>query len=296
MSTVKRSVVVGVDSSREAMVAARYAVSQAQARGLDLLLVYAYPLPPIDAGMPGDMFTCMREAAEAVVAEVVTELAAPPSVIVRTLVGQTAPILLLEQAADSAELMIVGQDHAGFFEKLLVGGVASPLCRDASCPVVVVPVKWQPAPVNRDPLVVALGGTAAASQALRLAFEEAARAKVSIVAVHAMPVGTSADALGAEERKLTEILAGYKTDYPDVGVVVHTTVGDPNRVVIEASMGASMLVVSSPHASRPTSWMRSLAHRVLNHTQCPVVVIPQQRAGRHEHNSSSPATFRTAAG
>jgi nucleotide-binding universal stress UspA family protein len=279
VSKTKRKVVVGVDGSAEALVAAQYAVRQAEARGLDLLLVHAYPLPPIEAAMTGDMFTCLREAAESIVADLVARLDIPPTVRVSTLVGQTAPIILLEQAAESSQLIVVGQDHVGFFERLLVGSVASRLCKDASCPVVVVPTTWRQDLVQQGPVVIALAGRSAAAEALTLAFEEAVLRQVSMIALHAMPVGASPDDVEAEERNLAELLAGYRSDYPDVAVSVSTVVGDPDRVVLESSLSASLLVVSTSRATGLASWTRSLARLVLNRTHCPVAVIPRHNMG-----------------
>ncbi|MDX6322023.1 MAG: hypothetical protein QOF52_1881, partial [Propionibacteriaceae bacterium] len=103
--------------------------------------------------------------------------------------------------------------------------------------------------------------------------------QVSIVALHAMPVGASPDDVEAEERNLAELLAGYRSDYPDVAVSVSTVVGDPDRVVLESSLSASLLVVSTSRATGLASWTRSLARLVLNRTHCPVAVIPRHNMG-----------------
>lgn len=279
MSEIRRRVVVGVDSSSQALVAARYAVKQASVRGLDLLLVHAYPLPPLEAGLAGDVFTCCREAAEAVVADIVVKLDIPESVRVTTLVGQTAPVLLLEQAAQSARLVVVGQDHVGFFERLLVGSVAAPFCKQAPCPVVVVPRAWQPGPENHAPVVVALAHGLAGSEALDLGFEEAALSKTNVVALRAVRHAEPDVEVGMEEQGFAELMARYVGVYPDVSVQVRSVVGDPDRVIIESSKSASLLVVSSPRATGRGSWMRSVARRVLNQTQCPIAVIPRPRVG-----------------
>ena len=62
--------VVGVDQSPEALVAARYALWQAEKRGLDLVVLHTYSIPAMEAPLSDAYFTCLREAAQAVVDKV----------------------------------------------------------------------------------------------------------------------------------------------------------------------------------------------------------------------------------
>ncbi len=274
-TTGKRTVVVGVDGSSEALVAARYALWQAQLRGLDLVVVHAYPIPAMEAMPVGDVYTVLREVAESVVDDVIAELVIPATVRVHKLLGQTAPVLLLRQAAKSAEIVVVGQDHIGFAQWLVEGSIAAPLCHRSVCPVVVVPRRWEQGPMNRDPVVVALDGKSASQAVLQVAFKAAHLLTTSVVALHAMPASSWPRSVAAEERNLSELLAGVKQENPEARVSVQTVAGDPRQVLVEASLSASVLVVGAPHRDGLAAWIRSVARGVLKEAECPVYVVPR---------------------
>lgn len=287
MDTAKRSVVVGVDRSPEALVAARYALWQAELRGLDLVLVHAYPLPAMEAWPVGDVYTVLREVGEAVVAAVLEQLAVPATVRVRTLLGQTAPVMLLRQAAETAEMVVVGQDHVGLVEWLVAGNVAAPLCRSAPCPVVVVPRGWELGAMNRHPVVVALDGTSDATGVLQAAFEAAHLLDTPVLALKAMPVNAWPRDVAAAERNVAEVLAGFRQDNPDVQVSVLTVAGDPRTALVESSLSASVLVVGTPHTEGLAVWTRSVARSVVNRAECPVVVAPRSLGGTPPDSASA---------
>lgn len=273
--TVRHTVVVGVDGSAQAMVAARYAVWQAELRGLDLMLVHAYPIPAME-GMPvGDVYTVLREVAQSVVDDVIAELVIPSTVGLQTLLAQTSPVLLLRDAAHSAKIVVVGQDHIGFAEWLVEGNIAAPLCHRSVCPVVVVPSGWEQGPMNRHPVVVALDGKSATHAVLQTAFEAASLLRTSVVAVHAMPASSWPRSIAAEERNLSEMLAGVKEENPEILVSVRTVSGDPRQALIESSLSASALVVGAPHSDGLAAWTRSVARGVLKEAECPVYVVPR---------------------
>ena len=75
--TTRRDVVVGVDQSPEALAAARYALWQAEKRGLDLVVLHTYSIPAMEAPLSDAYFACLREAAQSVVDKVVVEIAPP---------------------------------------------------------------------------------------------------------------------------------------------------------------------------------------------------------------------------
>jgi hypothetical protein len=53
---------------------------------------------------------------------------------VSTMLEQTAPVILLQRAAEAARLIVIGQHHSSWLERLMLGSVASPLCSKAVCP------------------------------------------------------------------------------------------------------------------------------------------------------------------
>ncbi len=270
------TVVVGVDGSPEALVAARYAVAQAVRRHLDVLLVYGYPLPLMDGPVTAGVVDSLLDAGRSVLADAVAALDVPPGVTVRTQVAETLPAVLMQRLSRSAQLMVVGQHATAWYDRLGRGSVASPLVHHSGCPVVVVPPSWRQGRRDRLPVVVALDGEVASRAALELAFDEAAMLGCGVVALHAVAAAAPLDTESAE-RNVAELLAGVRADHPGTTARVWTVPGDPQRAILAAARDAALLVVGPPHAEGPLAWTRSVARRVMAAAPCPVVVVPSRR-------------------
>lgn len=136
-------IVVGVDGSEHARRALQYALEEARRRGLDLEVVHAYQLPMYWAQMEfgGPMPSPDRDEAEREAMAVIDRLLPRPPEdvhIERTSVyGPPAASLL--QAAQGADLLVVGTRGLGGFKGLLLGSTSHQVITHAPCPVVVVP-------------------------------------------------------------------------------------------------------------------------------------------------------------
>ena len=167
-------VAVGVDGSPEALAAARYAVRAADLRGLNLLMVHAYELPPLDVPMDEGILDACHQAARNLMADVAAQLVIPRQMRIDTVVQPDSPVVLLDDISRTVPLLVVGQDHLGWGERLTFGAVASHVGQKAQCPVVVVPGGWQaPRTVERHPIVVALDEDTPRDAVLTAAFQEA---------------------------------------------------------------------------------------------------------------------------
>jgi nucleotide-binding universal stress UspA family protein len=134
-------IVVGVDSSAEALRALRWALEEAALRGAELQLVHSYPTPELTAlpavvTLPSDEE--LRRAAEDILDEALEAVGGPGDVpIVKTVRAGGAAAVLTEVAAD-AQLMVVGARGLGGFRGLLLGSVTHQVVAHSPCPVVVV--------------------------------------------------------------------------------------------------------------------------------------------------------------
>ena len=270
--SARGTVAVGVDGTPEAVGAARWAVDAAHRRRLDVLVVCAYQIPRT-SGLTAESIAASRNAADKVVSDVVSQLNVPPSMKVGALVELASPVILLGRVSETAALLVIGSHHFSLVDQLLTGPVASPVAARADCPVVIVPGAWRGTPADMRPIVVALDGQTPATVALDFAFAEAERRRCGVIALHAFaPRDASSDQ--RQRVAIAEVLAGHEQDHPDIAARALFIPGEPEDTIIDQSFSAAMIVVGRPHRHRFGSWTRSVAKAVLDHTHCPLVVVP----------------------
>jgi len=137
-------IVVGVDGSPPAMAALRWAVRQAKLTGATVDAVAAWQYPAVVAGygwapvMPAEDID-FGEIAEKTVADAISEVVAPGSdvrVSARVEEGNAARVLL--DAADGADLLVVGSRGHGGLAGALLGSVSQHCVHHSPCPVVII--------------------------------------------------------------------------------------------------------------------------------------------------------------
>lgn len=137
-----KRIVVGVDDSKNARAALRWALDQA-APDDEIIAVHAWHLPVMagyESAMmdPAPFEAGAEKLLEDVVLEVVQTGDERDKVTLRALSGPSAEILLAEAAG--ADLLVVGSRGHGGFVGLLLGSVTNAIVHHATCPTVVVPV------------------------------------------------------------------------------------------------------------------------------------------------------------
>src|SRR4051794_30114417 len=140
------TIVVGVDGSPYALAALRWAIGEARLRDAELHVVHAYETPFFMVGMgeptPVTMSVdAVEESARAVLDEIVDSVSDDigDDITVHRLLATGAPAAALREAAEHANLLVVGTRGRGGFTGLLLGSVSSQCTHHAPCPVVVVP-------------------------------------------------------------------------------------------------------------------------------------------------------------
>ena len=137
------TIVVGVDGSPGSRAALRWAHEEARLRGatLEVVAVWQFPvmtsLPAFGAVPPPEDLS--GEAERALLATLSEEgVATTAEVPVTTVVAEGAPAAALLEAAEDADLLVVGSRGHGGFTGLLIGSVSHQCASHATCPVVVV--------------------------------------------------------------------------------------------------------------------------------------------------------------
>jgi|tagenome__1003787_1003787.scaffolds.fasta_scaffold20907136_3 nucleotide-binding universal stress UspA family protein len=140
-------IVVGVDGSEQSKDAFRFAVEEAQLRQARVLAVNAWTAPafpsdPLLVAAPVDypeLMAAMQVGAERLLANVIDEVVGATQASVQVdgavIEGPAARVLL--EAAEDAEMIVVGSRGHGGFSRLLLGSVSEQVVHHAPCPVLV---------------------------------------------------------------------------------------------------------------------------------------------------------------
>ncbi|MFC9962662.1 universal stress protein [Nocardia ignorata] len=278
----KQPVVVGVDGSQESRFALRWATEFAAHHRAPLNIVFAMEIPAdyYGPGLAGPLYdpVALHRYGKEVTDEAAAEASASAAAIAEIPVSATAvegsAVAVLRSRSASARLVVVGSRGLGALRRTLLGSVSTSIARHADCPVAVIPE----ALVHADgPVVVGVDGSECSVEAIGIAFDEAARRGVRLVAVNAWSefyryearstMQTEAEAL------LSESLAGYAEKYPEVQVDRVVVEDRPARAVLHASEGAQLIVVGS-HGRGGFAGMTlgSVAQAVLHGAESPVII------------------------
>ena len=134
-------IVVGVDGSRGASAALRFAVDEAKLRNARLDAVLAWGLLDQPAVPPADFNPTLDETdARAYLERSVLEaVGEDPGVEVSLMAINDLPARTLLDVSAGSDLLVVGSRGLGGFRGLLLGSVSQQIVHHATCPVVVVP-------------------------------------------------------------------------------------------------------------------------------------------------------------
>jgi nucleotide-binding universal stress UspA family protein len=282
-------IVVGADGSSASNAAVCWAARAAAMRRLPLTVVHA--VNPVDASWPHSpppdgLAVWQENEARRVLADALKmardSAKDNPRIPIETELILSATVPTFVDRSKEAELMVVGNEGRGALTRGLLGSVTSSLIRRAHCPVAVIrdedPRMPHPA---QAPVLVGIDGSPASELATAIAFDEAARRGVDLIALHAwsdteileLP-GLDWSAVKAEEeRLLAEGLAGWRERYPDVNVHRLLVCGRPARVLVEVSESAQLVVLGS-HGRGGFAGMLlgSVSNAVVQSVRTPVIV------------------------
>jgi nucleotide-binding universal stress UspA family protein len=135
----QRRIVVGVDGFESSKAALRWAIRQAKLTGAVVEAITAWHVPVGTGWIPAADMPDYQEDAFAVLAEAVDEMAAVnPEVQIypRVVEGRAGQILV--DAADGADLLVVGSVGHGGLAGTLLGSVGQYCAHNAACPVVIM--------------------------------------------------------------------------------------------------------------------------------------------------------------
>ena len=277
---MKRSVVVGIDASKNSEEALFWAAECAVGVGADLEIVYA--LDHSGWGLDAQTHSAVEQEARALLSSRGALVGhRHPALVVRTDVAVESLAKALIDASRQAVLLVVGSGRVARFGGPLISSRSYQVAAAAHCPVAVVPAI---PPDGAHGVVVGVDGSPSSVEAVALAAAEADRLGEELRVVHAwtdpafltdsyMIAGFSLRVREEERVILAEAVAGLARRYPDLRVDEVLVEGAPGEVILAESENARLIVVGNRgRKGLARILLGSASHEVLLGARCPVIV------------------------
>jgi nucleotide-binding universal stress UspA family protein len=251
-------VVVGVDGSRIGLDAARWAVAEARLRGLPLRILHAAPYAAGSA-------SGTRRARDILARAYTVAHRADPDLPVTTHHTELHAVPSLLDAAQRAQLLVVGMVGGEPPQDVLISSVALDVSGHSPCPVAVVRGAHHPS--ADAPVLVGVDDPATDAAALTAAFDDAHRHRGRIVVLHA------GHRFGGHQDP-AEALSQWTERFPDVPLELTVVPGSPVPALLAAAVGARLVVLGTRARRAPArALFGSTSRTVLRHSPVPVVVV-----------------------
>ena len=293
-SMTNYGILVAVDGSAESDAAVRWASYEAAMRDERVTLMHvvppvlvSWPVGPLQANITewqeDNARHVIEQAQKTFHASLDKSESEPPAVHIE--VRYAGVVTTLVNASDKAQMLVVGSRGMGALGRLVLGSVSSGLIHHAHCPVAVVHADEAQVSNHTAPVLLGIDGSPASEAATALAFDEASRRGVDLVALHAWSDIGIFSILGMDWQQyeneghevLAERLAGWQERYPDVSVGRRVVCDQPARWLVDESRQAQLVVVGS-HGRGGFAGMGlgSVSTAVAEAATAPVIVVRTQ--------------------
>ncbi|AYE96274.1 universal stress protein [Mycobacterium paragordonae] len=282
-------ILVGVDGSPASNAAVVWAARDAEMKHLPLTVAHVVNTdvatwPPMP--YPETWAVWQEDEGRKVIAEAVKiaeeAVLTDRKLTIRTELVHSTPVAAMIEMSKNAAVLVLGAAGRGAVARLLLGSVSAGVVRHADCPVAIIHDEdpLMPHPL-RAPVLLGIDGSPASEAATAVAFDEASRRGVELIALHArndlevveLP-GLDWEKVKAEaEITLAERLAGWQETYPDVKVCRVVVCDRPSRQLVARSESAQLVVVGS-HGRGALSGMLlgSVSNAIVHSARMPVIV------------------------
>ncbi|WP_297595574.1 universal stress protein [Mycobacterium sp.] len=286
-SVKQLGIVVAVDGSPASTAAARWAAGEAAMRNIPLTVMHAVTtptttFPPVP--YPESLVTNLEDEGKKAILHAIKvaedAMSADRKVSIDKKLVYSAPAPALLEASDTAEMIVMGSSGRGLLARGLLGSVSSTVVRHANCPVAVIRDEELP-DLRNAPVLLGTDGSPASELATEIAFDEASRRGVDLVAIHAWSDAAVSEVFdiewpvveGEAQRSLAESLAGWEERYPDVTVHRFIARDRAARHLIDKSETAQLVVVGSHGRGGLTRMLLgSVSNAVLHSVRIPIIV------------------------
>lgn len=280
-------IVVAVDGSPESHAAVQWAARDALLCDAVLVLVHVVPdsgdAQWLGSSSPEHFDRMHRERAVEILDEarqLVNETTAPHAVDIGTRIATGDIVAHLVDTAKHAEMIVVGSRGQGRLEGALLGSVSTGLVHHARCAVAVIHDTATLALADSTaPVVVGYDGSPASEVAMGIAFGEASRRNVDVVAAHAYSDASVVFEPSAwlnfrplAVTLLDEGVARWNTSYPNVRVRSVVMRDRPAHELLQLAESAQLLVVGTRGRGALRVGLGSVSSSVVRCARVPVIV------------------------
>ena len=285
----KNGILVAIDGSVESDAAVRWAAHEAAMRHAPITLMHvvlpvvtSWPVPSLQAEFNEWQEDNARQVIEDAEKTLRADVGAAAVSDLHSQIEHAYVVPALVSASKDAEMVVVGSRGLGAVGRAVLGSTSGGLLRHAHCPVAVIHADEAQAADRTSPVLLGIDGTPASEAATALAFEEASRRKVDLVALHAWSdvgvfpvVGMNWQEYEDEGHEvLGERLAGWQEQYPDVHVRRRIVCDRPARWLIDESQQAQLVIVGSHgRGGFPGMLLGSVSTAVAEAAKAPVIVV-----------------------
>jgi nucleotide-binding universal stress UspA family protein len=280
-------VIVGIDGAPSGGQALSWAASEADRKGVELLIVHVSDVVRPAAVSSAAVVTVIMEGGD-YGRELLSDAAAVvagshPSVKVSTVLRAGNPAEVLLELGTVHTLLVIGTNGEGRFLGALVGSVSHRVAAHAGCPVVVIPHDRAVLSAHRQ-IVVGVITPLAGHETLRFGFQEAAERRSDLVAVCAYGTfsRTARDPIlrqlsevrEQEQQELLDTVAHLQDEFPTVQVEARLVDEPVVGALCLAATDADLLIVGCRYDdAHRSSRLGAVAARILHTSPCPVAVI-----------------------
>jgi nucleotide-binding universal stress UspA family protein len=282
-------VIIGIEDKQP--IALRFAAESAKSAGVGLRVVHCAE-PPTNWANPSldDILSLGSSQGVLDAAKDILDRAMP-EVSADYVLTTGSPYDVLRAESDRASMVVVGTDAEAWTRRVVDGHVAERLAKHSTAPVAIVPERSVPHEAN-GAVFVAIDARTSATGAMRFAFDQASRRGTTLHVVLFAPPGLISRATWplrgviseVADAAISEILAGYSEQFPDVSVTRHLVFDEADKGCLRASDETELLVLGrSSTPDIPLLFGHPVLTQVARRAHCPCVVVPDEwaQAGRH---------------